>query len=165
MVSEQTRNDVWDGLFDVKRCVRYYLALQKRNLLIERVLLVFLLVSGTTALGTVLAEAHQHIQIVFPAVIALVSFILLTGKYSAKATAAEWIARECEEQAIKWHNLYRDANEDRASESEVTKEFEELTKEIDSITAHSVTAGLTIHKRLNKRSATEANKDLLNTYA
>lgn len=160
MISEQTRLAIWHGLWDANRLQRYYLAVHKRYLLIDRLLLILPVPICIAAIGIALVEGPPIIILASFALFALAYILLPARGYAAKATKAEWIARECGDLEIEWRNLYREMEENRVEESEALTSIRKLDEAINSITSSSISNDIVTNERLNQRSADDANEEL-----
>ena len=105
VVTERTRTEVWQGLWDVHRMVRYYQAAHGRYLLYNSVSMCALMIFGAIAL---MATWEPIPDIVLPVAglltAGIVLWILFAG-YAAKSAVAHTISSRCADLAIEWSTL------------------------------------------------------------
>ena len=119
MVSDQTRNEVWQNLLDVSRLVRYYDALSavhRRNHAIIRFVLLAAAAGGIASLLDLLPPIAQLAASGFIALVVAWDF---ASDYARKAAVLHTISLECGLLEIEWRDLWNDANNPDASDDEV----------------------------------------------
>ena len=166
MVSEQTRNDVWQELLDVARLVRYYEALSNRyrhNHMIVRFLLLVVTLGGIAALLDLLPPVAQ---IIAGAVVALLFAWDHAADYAKKAAVLQAISLECSLLEDEWKQLWaticaKDAN---VTDEEARRMNRQLTRRISYVTGWAGQADVRDDPRLNKECEKVAHKVMADRY-
>lgn len=165
MVFDQTRNDIWLGLWDAKRMGRYYFAVHQRYQRLDTGLTRVLLLAGTASVFTLWEMMPRYLQPILGAVIAAAAVWSALGHYSAKAAAAHSISVQCDDLAIEWRTLLADVDGNRIDDVAARTELDRLDRKLGHITSRCGDAGLATINKLNEKSAKEASKELEHSYA
>lgn len=167
MVTERTRTEVWQGLWDARRMVRYYQALctqyQRRN----RVTLWMLVLFGASALAPVWDRIPDVVQPVAGLLVAAMSLWILFADYAAKSAVSHSIAAQCEELAGEWKTLFaRLDNPDAEAEEQHTRQsLDHLKRRMRDATYRSGDAKLVDNEKVNKKATAAATEELKTSYA
>lgn len=167
MVTEGTRNEVWLGLWDARRMVRYYQAVHGRYQRWNRITLWVLVVFGTSALVPVWDRIPDVAQPAAGLLVAAMSLWILFADYAAKSAVAHSIAVQCEELASEWATLFARLNnpDDETEEQQARQSLDDLKRRMRDATYRSGDAKLVDNERINKEAAAAATKELTASYA
>lgn len=167
MVAERTRTEVWLGLWDARRMVRYYQAMcaqyQRRN----RITLWALVLFGASALAPVWDRIPDVVQPVAGLLVAAMSLWILFAEHAAKSAAAHSIAAQCEDLAREWAALFArlDNPDEEASEQETRRSLDDLKRRLRDATYRSGDAKLVDNEKINKRATAAATEELKASHA
>lgn len=165
MANDRTRIDIWQGLWDAKRMGRYYSALQQRYQRIDRIVVGFLLLSGTGSVATLWDLMQPWTQPVFGLGVAAITIWSVPGRYSAKAAVAHSSCQQCNDLAIEWRTLLADLDGRRIDDEDASQALNSLDHRMGHVTARSGDVGLSTNYKINEKSAKEAAKELELSYA
>ena len=163
MVSQETRNDVWQEILDSARMIRYYEALAARYHRKHVWTMCVLIGSGASAFVAFLDVLPEVIQLIATATIGvLAAWVLLTG-YEKKAAIAHSISHRCRQLDVDLRELW--ANLRELDDAEARKKLNVVAKEINNETSRSVDAGITENRKLNETITETAYKTVKERYA
>jgi len=165
MVSDQTRNEVWQDLLDVSRLVRYYDALSdvhRRNHAIIRFVLLAAAAGGIASLLDLLPPIAQLAASGFIALVVAWDF---ASDYARKAAVLHTISLECGLLEIEWRDLWNDANNPDASDDEVRERNAQLSRRIAGATGRAGDAGIRENRKLNEECERAAYRIIEDKYA
>ena len=165
MTNERTRIDIWQGLWDAKRMGRYYLAVQQRYQMVERMVAGFLLLSGTGSVATLWERMPDWTQPTFGLAVAAATIWSVLGRYSAKAAVAHSICQQCNDLAVEWRTLLADVDGYRINDVDARAALNRLDHRMSHVTARSGDVGLSTNDKINERAANEAARELELSYA
>ena len=163
MVTQQTRNAIWQELLDVARLVRYYEALSdqhRRNHLIVRFLLLAAAAGGIAALLDLLPAMAQ---LVAGGVIALLVAWDFVSDYAKKAAILHAISIECSAMEIEWQALWLEL--ENISDAEARRENTRLSRRIADVTGWAGQADIREDRRLNEECEKAACRVMTDRYA
>lgn len=147
-VTDQTRNDVWQGLIDAGRLARYYQAMADRHrrfALWVRLVLVASATGGVAAFFGLLPEVGQ---IVAGAFIALAVVVDLVFDPQHKAAVLNAIANEVGRLDVKWQSLW--GRVDNTPDEEARYLQATLLDELNRATERIGDLGIGENRRLNE---------------
>lgn len=165
MVSEQTRNDVWQELLDVTRLVRYYGALSDRHRRNHTAVRFLLLAAAAGGIAALLDLLPQIVQLVAGGLIALLVAWDFVSDYAKKAAVLHTIDIECGLLEIEWRELWNEANDPEASDAEVREKNRRLAERISYVTARAGDADIPENRKLNEECAKAAYRVVADQYA
>lgn len=167
MIGERTRNEVWQGLWDAHRMVRYYQAVHKGNQRWNRITMWALVFFGTSALATTLEDVPSAFQPVAGVLLAAGSLWVLFADYAAKAAVALSIAHQCEDLKVEWATLFAALDDPSGTmdEPQARVRLDDLKRRMKDATYRSGDAKLTDNARINERATAEATDELKGSYA
>lgn len=167
VVSDQTRNDIWQELLDSDRLVRYYEAVAnhyRRRHAFTLLLLGFGAASSFAAVFDILPGTVQSIaEPVANAFVGLVAVWVFIADYARKSAIAHTIGTQCNRLDIRWRELWADV--ERLEEDAARARLVALANEMAEVTQRSGDAGIAGNRRLNKRSEAAAFKTVSERYA
>ena len=134
MATEQTRNDVWRGLLDMARLVRYYEKpsdRQRRNHLVTPFLLLGAAGGGIAALLDLLPT---NMQLFASGMIALLVAWDFVADYAKKAAILRTIGLECSALESEWRELWANVNEGDLNEDEARRGNQQLERRMLVVT-------------------------------
>lgn len=164
-VTDRTRTEIWQGLWDAKRMSRYYLAMHDRHQVIDRVATVLLLTCGTSAVMALWSALPDWSQAAAGVAVAAVTIYAAIARHAAKAATAQTIHVQCDDLAIDWRDLLAKVDNDALDEFRAREELNRLDRTMQHITSRSGDVGLTTNEKINETSARDAGKELELSYA
>lgn len=165
MVSDQTRNDVWQDLLDVTRLVRYYGALSDRHRRNHSAIRLLLLAAAAVGIAALLDLLPQIVQLIAGGIIALVVAWDFVSDYAKKAAVLHTINIDCGLLEIEWRELWNEANDPEASDAEVREKNRRLAERISYVTARAGNANIPENRKLNEECEKSAYKVIQDKYA
>ena len=167
MVSDQTRNEIWQELLDSDRLVRYYAALANHYRRLHALTLLLLASGAASSFVAVLdvlpEDARLDAQLIANSVVGVVAVWVCIADYAKKAAVAHMISSQCLRLDIQWRDLWMDV--ERIGEGAARERLVALAKEMNEVTSRSGDAGIVDNSRLNKKSETDAFKTVSERYA
>ena len=160
MVSDQTRNDIWQELLDVTRLVRYYGALSDRHRRNHSTIRFLLLAAAAGGIAALLDLLPQIVQLIAGGLIALVVAWDFVSDYAKKAAVLHTINIECGLLEIEWRELWNEAND-----AEVREKNRRLSERISYVTARAGDANIPENRKLNEECAKAAYRVVADQYA
>ena len=162
MITQQTRQDIWDERLDVARLVRYYEKLsdkQRHYYFVIRGMLVLSAFSGAAALLKFFPEnIQEEIAIVAGFVIALVTAWDILTNYARKAAVSHAIGKECSFLEIEWKDLWADANNHLLEDPVARKKNRRLARRITEVTAWAGYVNIREDRKLNEKCENEVHR-------
>lgn len=163
MVSEQTRNDIWQGLLDAARLDRYYEALAERyrqRHLALRILLLLAAIGGMVSLLEVLPRVAQLV-----AGLAIIVLVALDFAFNLarKTSVLNLINIECTALGNEWKSLW--ASLDRISDDDACCENDRLARRLVKVTGWARHAEVGVDDALNEKCERVAYKVISEEYA
>lgn len=168
MVSDRTRTEIWQGLWDAKRMVRYYQHMHRRYRKWNLITMWLLVLLGTSALATLWEEMPSEFQPVAGVLVAAMSLWILFGDFAAKAATALSIAQRCEDLAADWTDLFAGVDLDdgeAADEANARRSLRTLEQQLRDATYVSGHAGLTDSEKINEKASEDATAELEGSFA
>lgn len=165
MVTDQARNDVWQGLLDVARLVRYYEALANRHRLCHFWVRLLLLGAAASGIATLLGVLPNLAQLISGALVAILVVWDSISDYSKKATVLHMISIECSALDIEWGELWAEANDPFSDDTEVRIKKQRLDRKTLEVTGEAGKASVKDSRRLNRKCAEAAYKVTAERYA
>ena len=165
MVSDQTRNAVWQDLLDAARLVRYYDALSdryRRNHAVVRFLLLAAAAGGIAALLDLLPAIAQLIAGGLVALLVAWDFV---SDYARKAAVLHAIGLECGELENEWRELWAEVNDSEADEAEARRRSRQLARKLLNATGWAGYADIPENRRLNEECEKAAHRVVADRYA
>ena len=165
MATEQTRNDVWRGLLEVARLVRYYEKpsdRQRRNRLVTPFLLLGAAGGGIAALLDLLPT---NMQLLASGMIALLVVWDFVADYAKKAAILHTIGLECSALESEWRELWANVNEGDLNEDEARRGNQQLERRMLAVTGRAGYADVREDRKLNEKCEKAAYKVVAERYA
>jgi hypothetical protein len=163
MVSDQTRNAIWQELLDVARLVRYYEALADRHRRLHRIIRFLLLAAAASGVVTLLNLLPVLIQSLAGGLIALLVVWDVLGDYARKAAVLHAISLECSHLEVEWQNLWGEL--ETISDTEARRRNTSLAQRIAEITGWAGHADIRDDPKLNEQSAEAAYQIMASRHA
>ena len=160
MVSELTRNMVWQEILDVERLSRYYDRLSDKYRTkhwIVRFLILISAASGVVNLQNLLFEDWQDTGAVFfDASIAILVAWDFMANYGKKSETLNAISFECHQLWTDWNQLWTELHDDGVSETEIRDRDKRLADRLSMITNWSGLVDIPQDVGLNEECEKEA---------
>ena len=167
-VTKRTRTEIWQGLWDAKRMVRYYQSMHKRYQTKNQVTMWLLVVLGTSALAVLWDKMPGLVQTIMGLAVAGMSLWILFADYAAKSAVAHSISLQCDELVNEWTDLFAKvaiASETTIDEPEARDSMGNLKSRLAAVTYVSGHAKLTDNDKINTQASTDAAEELKESYA
>ena len=167
-VSETTRTEIYQGLWDAKRMVRYYQSMHQKYQKKNKYTMGLLVLFGTSALTALWDKLPGLVQAIMGLAVAILSLWILFADYAAKSAVAHSIALQCDELVNEWANLFAKvavASETTIDETQARSAMQDLNRRLASTTYASGYAKLTDNAKVNKQASTDAAEELKGSYA
>ena len=163
MVSDQTRNDIWQELLDSDRLVRYYTAVANRYRRLHSYTLWLLMFGAASSFAAVLAVLPNDVQLIANAVVGLAAAWVLVADYAKKAAVAHTISFQCSRLDVQWQDLWREV--EHIEEEAARQRLVDLANQMNDVTSRSGDAGIVDNRRLNEKSEAVAFQTVNERYA
>lgn len=163
MVSEQTRNDIWQDMLDVARLVRYYEALAERHLRRHLLLRIFLLLAAASGIASLVELLPEYFQLLAGVGITVLVALDFALNYARKAAVLNLISMECTALENKWMDLW--AKLGRLDEDEALRETYRLSRQLAEVTGWAGHAEIREDRALNERCEEVAFDAVASRYA
>ena len=163
MVSERTRNELWNHVYDIERLCRYYEAIRDKRNRDVVIAQAFVLVIA----AGVLIHAMSSIPMPWLGLALCLDFTAITVllgnvRGSARESASARIVYEqLTMLRIDLHNLWLLVDDESADEADIRLIMDELARKVEVTTLQ---ADLRVDKKLNKRTSAEAKQVLEGRY-
>ena len=164
LVTEQTRQLVWQGLIDAERDSRYSDAQATRYRRYHRLIRVVLGISTTGsvayAIGLLPAPSYVAVAVVVGAMAAFEGVM----DFGKKSGILAFVSTEYGELEQKWHQLWIGSTRSDAEDAMVLRRFENLQARTEKVRLREDAAGVSTSRRLNQVSSREAYEALASRY-
>lgn len=164
IVSEYTRDEVWQSILDVARLSRYYHALANRYILAVRILRIILLLAAFSSVLTFVVSWPSILLVLLSLVIAGIVIFDMVSNYSEKVAVLYAINLECNHLESRWQQLWLDINNEAIDDSEAKRQINALTERITSVTGWSTQAHIREDGDLNEKCTEDAYKVIADKY-
>ena len=173
MVTDQTRNAIWQDLWDAERYYRYYSALsdsyRRRHRLTRFATLASVLVEATISISYISADVAGILATIFLTVIVMLGIAIAilvawdaTSNYAGDAVALSWVSVDCASLNAEWADLWLDIESFAIDEEEARSRQRELIRKFNTIAAR---IDVDLDEKTNEASAADAVKVLREKYA
>ena len=166
VVSDQTRDDIWQEMLDSDRLARYYEAVAnhyRRKHALSLLLLGFGAASSFATVFDVLPPDYQSdAETIANAFVGLVAVWVFLADYAKKSAVAYAIGTQCNRLDIRYRELWADV--DKLEEDAARKRLVALAEEMVDVTQRSGDAGIVDNRRLNEKSEAAAFKTVSERY-
>jgi hypothetical protein len=154
MVSQSTRNAVWQSYLDVARLGRYYEALADRYQWYYRSVR-FLLLFAVIVTVAIPSYLSQPSSLIFGAVAVLLTAILVAvdyvGDFAKKSAVLHGISVQVNRLESDWEMLWLEIDDADTEDSEVRKKNRDCQRILMEVTERAGEEGITIDDKLNQR--------------
>ena len=173
MVTDQTRNAIWQDLWDAERYYRYYGSLSDSyrrrhrltrfatlaSVLVEATISVSYISTGVTGIwATILLAAIITLGIVIAILVAWDA----TSNYAGDAVALSWVSVDCASLNAQWADLWLDIESFSIDEDEARSRQRDLIRKFNTIASR---IDVDLDEKTNQASAADAVKVLSEKYA
>ena len=146
---------IWDGILDSERLVRYFLRRSDRLRLTQQVLTAVLVTATSGAVVSLLGHFHTGVSAGVMVSVAALSVWLYLADYAGKAEAARLVHLQYKDLAIEWRRLWYSA--DVADQSDIHR-----LRSRDTAIASS--CHIPVNRRLNEECAGEVYATIQNEF-
>lgn len=154
MVSQSTRNAVWQSYLDVARNGRYYEALADRYQWYYRSVR-FLLLLAVIVTVAVPSYLSQPASLIFGAVAVLLTAILVAvdyvGDFAKKSAVLHGISVQVNRLESDWEILWLEIDDVDAVDSEMRQRNRDYQRLLNEVTERAGEEGITIDNKLNQK--------------
>ena len=164
MVTESTRNLVWQELLNSARLVRYYETLSDRFILKKQVLDFLLLISAVASVVTTLSILPLWSQALSGGAIAILVVYGFVSNYSKKAAVLHAISMECSYLYSQLELLWVGVQENTLSEQEALRHYRQIDERLTSVTGWAAHTDIKEDTKLNEQCESRAYAFIRNKY-
>ena len=173
MVTDQTRNAIWQDMWDAERYSRYYGSLsdsyRRRHKLMRFATLASVLVEATISVSYIGTGVSGMWATVFLALIVglgiAITILVIwdaTSNYAGDAVALSWVSLDCALLNAQWADLWLDIESFAIDEDEARSRQRELIRKFNTVAAR---IDVDLDEKTNEISASEASEVLREKYA
>ena len=173
MVTDQTRNAIWQDLWDAERYFRYYSSLsdlyRRRHRLTRFATLASVLVEATISVSYISTGVAGVWATIFLALIVALGIVIAilvawdaTSNYAGDAVALSWVSVDCALLNAQWADLWLDIESYAIDEHEARSRQRELLYKFNAIASR---IDVDLDEKTNEASAANAVKVLREKYA
>ena len=173
MVTDQTRNAIWQDLWDAERYSRYYSALSdsysRRHKMTRFATLASVLVEATLSVSFVSIGAEGVWADIFLALIVALGIAIAilvawdaASNYAEDAAALSWVSVDCAALNMQWADLWLDIESYAIDEDEARSRQRQLLHRFNAIASR---IDVNLDEKTNEVSAEDAEKVLRERYA
>ena len=173
MVTDQTRNAIWQDLWDAERYSRYYSSLsdvyRRRHRLTRFATLASVLVEATLSVSYISTGVDGVWATMFLALIVALGIAIVilvawdaTSNYAEDAVALSWVSVDCAALNLEWADLWQDIESYAIDEQEARSRQRELTRRFNTIATR---IDVDLDEKINETSAEDAVRVLKEQYA
>ena len=173
MVTDQTRNAIWQDLWDAERYFRYYSSLsdshRRRHKLTRFATLASVLVEATASVSYVSIGVQGVWTTILLALIVGLGIVIAilvawdaVSNYAEDAAALSWVSVDCASLNMQWADLWLDIESYAVDEEEARSRQCELLHRFSTIASR---IDVNLDEKTNEASAEEAEKVLRERYA
>lgn len=169
VVTENTRNSVWQSMLDVNRLVRYYEAISDQYRLANTIIRFIVFFGGTAGFISFLSLAPENfkslVQGIFSAVVAAAVAWDFLADYAKKAVVLQQISMECSKLQNDWQELWDSIEAFDIEEEEARKRNAQLAHKIVDVTGRAGECGVRENPKINEKCADDTYKVMVERYA
>lgn len=165
MVSEETRNEVWQELLDVARLVRYYSNLSDRLSRKQRTVRLLLLAVATSGIAALVDLLPPLTQDFVAAAVAVLVVWDIFASYEKKAAALQAVCIECTRLEGEWRQLWVEIDQPDLDEPEARRQCVQLRQRLSEVAARASLAGVQEDAKLNRKCAEDTYEVMRARYA
>ena len=173
MVTDQTRNAIWQDLWDAERYSRYYSSLSdvysRRHRLTRFATLASVLVEATVSVSYISTGVDGVWATIFLALIVALGVAIAvlvawdaTSNYARYAVALSWVSVDCAALKLEWADLWQDIESYAIDEQEARSRQSELIRRFNTIATR---VDVDLDEKINEASAEDAVRVLKEQYA
>ncbi len=163
MATEYTRNEVWQGLLDTARLVRYYHALTDQYHRKRTVLRFLILVAATGSIGALLGILPPLMNLIANSLIAACVAWDFVQDYATKAAVLHTIRNDCTALEGEWRTLWNE--QAYLTDRDILQRTVQLSQKLNTITGRAGEIGVQEDVALNTQCATDAYQVMKDRYA
>ena len=165
MVSDTTRNAVWQELLDAARLVRYYSSLADRHRRKQRIMQILLMAAAISGIAALLDPLPAFMAQIAVAAIAILVTWDFFGDYARKAAVLHVICIECNRIESQWQTLWLEIDRPDLEDTDALRQCETLGRRLNEITGQAGLVGVAVDAQLNKTCAEDTYKVMQERYA
>ncbi len=155
MASEYNIQQVWLGLLDSERLIRYYGRMASRLYRWHLIATAFIAIGSTAAAASLLTHLPIYVSASLSMAVVAVALWSSYFDYSKKAAIASTTGDQCSNIALDWERLWVELTS--LGDDEVYERVRVLKREMSVITSGAVQYNL-LNDKLNEQCAKEANE-------
>lgn len=169
MVSDLTRNMVWQEMLDVARLIRYYEALfdrYRRYNFCVRLLLLASAAGEIASLLKLLPLPYREAAIaIFSALIAVIVVVDFLADFGKKAEVLRTVGFHCRDLESQWHLLWSELHDDGSTDDDVRTRNRQLAEKISTVTEWVDMASIPRNEKVNVESEKAAHQIVRERFA
>lgn len=167
-VSQQTRNEVWQGYLDAERLNRYYYRLANKYNKIYytiKIIIAFAAVGGLTRLLGILPEQWISVADIAVGIVLILVILELVQDYGKKLAVLNRVSKDSQRRLQEWQMLWQLVDKPDSKDKDLLEQMKCLNMNAAESGAEVTDAGLRENKKLNQAAWEEANEVLSAHYA
>ncbi len=157
MVSDATRNAVWQGYLDVVRLTYYYEVLSDRYqriyLTVRFAMLFFVIVSVASSFMSLPQPVTAIILVGITAILVALDYV---GDFARKAALLHGISSQVRRLGFEWEALWLGIDEADTEDKATRQKNVELQRLVTDVAERAGEAGITINNKLNQKCMEKA---------
>ena len=165
MVSDTTRNAVWQELLDAARLARYYASLADRHLRKCRINRFLLMAAATCGIVGLLDPGLAFMQQAGAAAVAILVVCDFFGDFAKKAAVLHTICIECNRLESQWQDLWLEIDRPDLEDADALRQCEMLGQRLIDVTGQAGFVGVTVDAKLNQTCAADTYKVMRERFA
>ena len=165
VVTDSTRNAVWQEMLDTARLVRYYDRLASKHQHRHIVTRLVLLASAIAGVAALVNQLPATLGVLAGAAIGVLMAVDFLADFANKAAVLHFISRECNAVDDDLATLWGDVQSDAIEDAEARRTLTDLRHRITRTTDWAGSAHIPTDEQLNIRCAEAAYKALADQHA
>jgi hypothetical protein len=161
MVTDQTRNELWNQLLDIDANCRYYEAVYSRTTtthFVVRVLTLVFLAGSITAVLNLLPWGNDLAKALLVVAVTALTVWDAVSNYPKKAAVAHLIHFQSVRVRSEMRDLWLSVEDGSADEDDIRRRLRELIRLANEIETWAGFSDITVNTKLNRKTTDEADK-------
>ena len=165
LVTDATRNAVWQEMLDTARLVRYYDRMTSSRQRCHYGVRLVLLASASAGILALIEALPEQVRIYCVAAIGVLVVIDLLSDFANKAAVLSFIRSECNEAGDELDALWGELQSDSINDDEARRRLKDLKHRMTRATNRVEHHNIPTNERLNAKCEEVAFKIMANQYA
>ena len=167
MISDRTRQEVWNELLDIDRMCRYYEEVHSKAArwhLIVRLAVLVAVAGGIGAILGLIPGPTAVYQVILATAIAILTVWEVVSNYAKRAATAHAIHVHSSILRVQLRELWLSVDDDSAEETNVRQRVRELAYMSGEVENWAGASDITLDEKLNERTSKDAYTVVRNRY-